>query len=67
MDTPKRGPGRPPKSTKPATFPVKIVRGYFPADGGKKIVKGTVVSLPTDEALRTIELGIAERADPLPS
>jgi hypothetical protein len=43
------------------------VRGYFPADGGKKIVKGTVVSLPTDEALRTIELGIAERADPLPS
>ena len=62
-DETKRGPGRP---AKPASMPVAILRGYFPADGGKKVLPGTVINLPIDEAKRIIAKGIAERADPLP-
>jgi hypothetical protein len=63
-DETKRGPGRPPK---PTTMPVTIVRGYFPADGRKKVLPGTVIDLPLNEAKDIIAKGIAERADPLPS
>lgn len=74
----KRGPGRPRKSDIAAGEPdvgkpvlteikrghlqVRVLKKYFPQAGGK-IEKGSVVKLPSDEAVRAIDLGIAERAD----
>lgn len=70
---PKRGRGRPAKTEAqpakpptPGTFPVKIVRGYFPMNGAGKVAIGEVVELPVKEAMRCLELGIAVRADALP-
>ncbi len=48
-------------------FPVRILRGYWPMDGGKKLEPDTEVELPIAEARHLIESGIAERADALPS
>lgn len=48
------------------TLPVKLVRGYFPLDGGDKLPPGTETELPLDEAKGLIEAGIAVRADKLP-
>ena len=57
-------------------FPVRLKRGYVPADPTQpknamtgwpeKLVAGTEVSLPIDEARTIIKLGIAERADEIP-
>jgi hypothetical protein len=57
-------------------FPVRLKRGYVPADPTQpknpatgwpeKLVAGTEVSLPIDEARAIIKLGIAERADEIP-
>lgn len=44
---------------------VKIVRGYFPEDGSKKLPVGTEIDLPLDEAKRLIAEGVAVRNDPL--
>ena len=68
----KRGPGRPPKArpaeaaTAPETFPVRLLFGYFPLNGGAKVPAGTVAHLPVAEAVGLIKDGRAERADPLP-
>lgn len=67
IETEKRGPGRPPKPRAPETFPVKMLQGYFPLDGGPKLPKGTETELPTSEAIDVIQRGIAVRADALPS
>lgn len=61
-DTPKRGPGRPPK---PAHFPVKIIKKYMPMNGDGPCLPGSEVDLPVDEARHIIGLGIAERNDPI--
>lgn len=74
----KRGPGRPRKAdiasgepdvgkpvlaeAKRGHLQVRMLKKYFPHGGGK-IEKGGVVKLPSDEAVRAIDLGIAERAD----
>ena len=39
---------------------VKIVRGYFPADGSRKLEPGEVVDLPAEEANALLESGAAE-------
>lgn len=61
---------------KPKKFPVKLLRGYFPADpdrpkhpntgGPVKVERGEIVDLPLDEAKGLIASGLAERADSLP-
>lgn len=61
---PNRGPGRPPK---PKKMPVKLLKGYMPLQGTKKLPKDSVSELPIDEAKMIIEAGLAERADPLPA
>lgn len=68
----KRGPGRPRKypldQTEPEspqrTAQMRILRGYWPASGGK-LQPGEVVDLPIDEARNLLSLRIAERADEL--
>ncbi len=57
-------------------FPVRLKRGYVPADPTQpqntmtgwpeKLPAGTEVSLPIEEARNIIKLGIAERADEIP-
>jgi hypothetical protein len=47
-------------------FPVRILRGYYPLDGSKKLEPDTEVELPISEARHLIESGIAVRADELP-
>lgn len=55
------------EAAKIPTFPVRILRGYFPKDGGEKLEPSDeAVELPIAEARYLIESGIAERADPLP-
>jgi hypothetical protein len=49
------------------TLPVKIVRGYWPLDGGAKIPAGTETELPLDEAKGLIADGVAVRNDALPA
>jgi hypothetical protein len=63
-DEPKRL-GRPPK---PKLLRVRILRGYWPADGGVPLAAGEYAELPIDEAkgLLRVTPPIAERADPLP-
>lgn len=56
----KRGPGRPRKD---GPLPVKLLRGYFPKDGGTKIPAGTEVELPADEARVLVKNGVAVRND----
>ena len=51
------------KETK--TFPVKLLRNYRPADGEDKLLAGTEVSLPVDEAKKLIANNIAVRNDPI--
>ena len=56
-----------PNPANPArTLPVKMVRGYWPLDGGVKLPAGTETELPLDEAKSLIEDGIAVRNDKLP-
>ncbi len=56
-----------PNPTNPVrTLPVKLVRGYFPLDGGPKLPAGTETELPMDEAKGLIAEGIAVRNDKLP-
>lgn len=45
--------------------PVKLLRDYWPKEN-ERIEAGTVLDLPTADAKRLIEAGVAERADPLP-
>lgn len=52
--------------TSARTLPVKIVRGYWPLDGGAKLPPGTETELPIDEAKGIIADGIAVRNDKLP-
>jgi len=57
-------------------FPVRLLRGYFPADpewpmrddltAKVKAQRGQVIQLPIDEARDVIKKGIGERADEMP-
>jgi hypothetical protein len=47
-------------------LPVKLLRGYWPADGSGKLPPGAETEMPLDEAKQMIEDGIAVRADKLP-
>ena len=47
------------------TAPVKLIRDYWPEED-KRIAAGTKLDMPTADAKRLIEAGVAERADPLP-
>lgn len=49
------------------TLPVKIVRGYWPLDGGAKLPAGTETELPIEEARGLIADGVAVRNDALPA
>ena len=49
------------------TLPVKMVRGYWPLDGGAKLPAGTETELPLDEAKGLIADGVAVRNDALPA
>lgn len=71
----KRGPGRPRKPVEQPEAPspqddagrtakMRILRGYWPASGGK-LQPGEVVDLPIDEARSVLAQRIAERADEL--
>lgn len=60
MDEVKRGPGRPPK---PELKPVKLLRNYWPMDGRGKVMRGSEIDLPPDEARNAISKGIAVRND----
>lgn len=62
----RRGPGRPrelPASPPLERRPVRLLRGYRPADSESKEAPGSVHELPIEEARRIVKMGIAERAD----
>lgn len=46
-------------------FPVKLLTGYWPLDGGEKMPEGSEAALPTDEAKDLVKRGLAVRNDPL--
>ena len=50
---------------KSKTTPVKLLRDYWPEENNR-VLAGEVVELPSAEARRLIDAGVAERADPLP-
>lgn len=55
------------KPKKPqATFPVRLLKKYRPADGGAALPAGSEAELPIDEAKGLIAAKIAERNDPIP-
>lgn len=47
---------------KPETKPVKLLKNYFQIGGGK-LLKGSEVELPADEARAAVSKGIAVRND----
>lgn len=56
------GDGKPGGSVK-SKLPVRLLRGYAPLDGGRKLIAGEVVELPAQEARAVVEKRVAERAD----
>lgn len=55
----KRGPGRPRKER----LPVKLIKGYWPKEGGGKALAGSEIDLPADEARAVVAAGVAVRND----
>ena len=49
---------------KPKTVPVMLLRDYWPET--ERVAAGTKIDLPSAEARRLIDAGVAGRADPLP-
>lgn len=45
--------------------PVRLIRDYW-AKEDERTPAGTILELPTADAKRLIEAGVAERADPMP-
>lgn len=56
-DTPKRGPGRPPKADK---VTCEVLRDFWP-EGGGRVRKGTIVDMAPMEALEAVEAGAVRR------
>lgn len=54
---------KPVNEDKPKTLPVRLLQGYWPEDGSGKLLDGSIVELPADEARKAVKLGFAERAD----
>lgn len=46
-------------------FPVRLLTGYWPLNGGEKIPAGTYAELPADEAKSLVKSGLAARNDAL--
>ncbi len=50
---------------KPATAPIRLLRDTW-TDEGRIVADGSIIEMPTKDARRLIDAGVAERADPLP-
>ena len=55
--------GRPPGTGN--KYSIRVLRNYWPLDGGAKVPPGEVIRVGKDEARALLACGIGERADPL--